>query len=301
VKKIFIIAGEASGDLLGSRIMASLKNKDPNIKFVGIGGDRMGKEGLQSIFPMEDLSVMGFFEVFPRLFLLLRRIRETVKKIIEEKPDLILTIDSPSFCFKVIEKLKSKNKSFFKTVKKVHLIAPSVWAYKEGRAKKIAKLYNLLLCILPFEPPYFEKYGLRTEFIGHPIFDDVDTKYKTKYTKNDLIKRYSDINYNDIIIILTPGSREGEVGKIYPIMIKTINILRNTYDYKYKDYHVFTFANNATKDLVEFVSHEHDFDTEIVLNDIDKQKIMSSANIVLAKSGTNVFEFNVFNIPCVVT
>ena len=302
-KKIFIIAGEASGDLLGSSLMNAIKNNNKNIdiEFVGIGGEKMENEGLKSLFPMKELSLMGFFEILPKLFSLMGRIRQTVKKIIAEKPDLILTIDSPGFCFRVMKKIKNNDKKFFNSVKKVHLIAPSVWAYKEKRAKKIAKLYDLLLCILPFEPPYFEKYGLRSEFIGHPIFDDIDVKYKIKYNRGDLVKIYNKISYDDIIIILTPGSRESEIERIYPIMIKAINILKDTYEYRYKDYHTFTFSNKATKDMVEYISHEYDFDTKIITNTVEKHKIMSSANVVLAKSGTNVFEFNIFGLPLVVT
>lgn len=299
-KKIFIIAGEASGDLLGSKIMKSLKNnnKGVSIDFVGIGGEKMEKEGLKSIFPMHDLSLMGFFEVLPKIFHLLKRINQTVKEIINQKPDLILTIDSPDFCFKVMEKLRSKSKKLFVKTKKVHLIAPSVWAYREERAKRISKLYNLLLCILPFEPPYFEKYGLKTEFIGHPIFDSDEPRVKCN--RNELPKGYN-VSYDDVIIILTPGSRESEVERIYPIMIKTINILKDKYDYQYKDYHIFTFANNTTKDLVEFITHEYEFKTKVIADEKEKQKITACANIVLAKSGTNTFEFNIAGLPIVVT
>lgn len=300
-KKIFIIAGEASGDLLGSKIMKSLINNDKNVEitFCGIGGEKMEKEGLKSLFPMSDLSLMGFFEVLPKVFKLLKRIKQTVDTIIKEKPDAILTIDSPGFCFRVMEKLKCKDKKFFDSVKKIHLIAPSVWAYKEKRAKRISKIYDLLLCILPFEPPYFEKYGLKTEYIGHPIFDD-DTKYSTKYSKSDLSKNYS-VSYDDIIIILTPGSRESEVERIYPIMIKAINILKERYCYTYKDYHIFTFANNHTRDLVDFTAHEYEFKTKIITNETEKAKILSCANVALAKSGTNTFEFNIYGVPLVIT
>ncbi len=298
-KKIFIIAGESSGDLLGSKIMKYLINNKQNVKidFVGIGGERMHKYGLQSIFPMSDLSLMGFFEVLPKVFHLLGRINQTVDEIIKEKPDLILTIDSPDFCFKVMSKLKSKNKEFFDKVKKVHLIAPSVWAYREKRAKKIAGLYNLLLCILPFEPQYFEKYGLKAEFIGHPIFDT--EKYLDTYSRNDLQKKYN-VGNDDIIIILTPGSRESEVDRIYPIMIKSIYILKERYNYINRGYHIFTFANNTTRDFVDFISHDYKFYTTIVDNEEEKQRIISSANVVLAKSGTNTFEFNIAGVPMVI-
>lgn len=300
-KKIFIIAGESSGDLLGSNIMKALKNNDKNIEinFIGIGGDKMQQEGLNSIFPIKDIAVMGFFEVLPNIIKILNRIKKTVKSIIENKPDLILTIDSPDFCFRVLEKLKKKDKNIFNNTKKVHLIAPSVWAYREKRAKRVASLYDLLLCILPFEPPYFEKYGLKTEFIGHPIFD-YDDKYKVKYNRSDLPKMYN-VAYDDIIIILTPGSRETEVERMYPTMIKTIKILKKRYSYQSKDYHIFTFATNITKDMVDFITQEYSFDTKVIVDEEEKLRIMSCANVVLAKSGTNTFEFNIVGIPLIVT
>lgn len=299
-KKIFIIAGEASGDLLGSRMMQSIKNNYANakIEFVGIGGEKMEAEGLKSLFPMKELSLMGFFEILPNIFKLLKRIKQTVNEIMNQKPDLLLTIDSPGFCFRMMDKLKKKDKKLFKKIKKVHLIAPSVWAYKEKRAKRIAKLYDLLLCILPFEPPYFEKYGLKTVFIGHPIFDD--DKYVIKCNRSEMPKSYN-ISYEDIVIVLTPGSRESEVNRIYPIMIKSIDILMDKYGYKYKNYHVFTFANNTTRDLVEFIGNEYEFDSYVVSDIDEKRKIMSCANIALAKSGTNTFEFNIYGIPLVIT
>lgn len=298
-KKIFITAGEASGDLLGSKIINAIKLNAENIEFIGIGGEKMLNEGLNSIFPMKDLSVMGFFEVLPRIFLLSKRINQTVNKILEEKPDLILTIDSPGFSFRIMEKLKSKDKKFFDSVKKVHLIAPSVWAYKEKRAQKISKLYNLLLCILPFEPPYFEKYGLKTEFIGHPIFDN-SNKYRLQYSKNELSKIHN-ISQDDFIMILTPGSREGEITRIFPIMIKTIELLKCNYEEKYKNLNIFTFVNENTKDLVNFMNQDYDFESKIIIDESEKEKIMSVADIVLAKSGTNTFEFNIYNIPMVIT
>lgn len=299
-KKVFIIAGEASGDLLGRRIMDSLISNEKNIKFkfFGIGGEKMQGAGLNSLFPIKELSLMGFFEVLPNIFRLWKRMKQTIKAIVNEKPDLILTIDSPGFCFRIMEKLKKKDKKLFDKVKKVHLIAPSVWAYREKRAKTISKLYDLLLCILPFEPAYFEKYGLKSVFIGHPIFDDAD-KYK-KYIRNDLPKGFN-ISCEDIIILLTPGSRESEVNRIYPIMIKAIEILKETYNYQYKDYHIFTFSNSTTNELVEFISEDYEFDTKIISNEVDKQKLMSVANIALAKSGTNTFEFNIHGIPLVIT
>ena len=183
--KLFIIAGEKSGDLLGSKI---LQNINKNVfDIYGIGGELMLKNGLkESLFPMEELSLMGIFEILPKIFNLLKRIKQTAEYIIKLQPDVVLTIDSPDFCFRVmklVKKLDRENK-----IKKVHFIAPSVWAYREKRAEKISKIYDLLFCILPFEPSYFEKYGLKTIFVGHPLYDTTEYNNIQSNTENNNIQ-----------------------------------------------------------------------------------------------------------------
>ncbi len=208
-KKYFIIAGEASGDLLGSKLISEIKALENDGIFVGVGGSLMQRAGLKTIFAMNDLAVMGFFEILPHLFKLIGRINQTARAILEEMPDYIITIDSPDFCFRVIKKLP-RNFS-----KKVHLIAPSVWAYRPGRAVKVARIYDLLLCILPFEPPYFEKYGLKSVFVGHPIIENAPD-LSLKIEKNFEFRQKYKIAQNDILLCLTPGSRISEVKKIFP-------------------------------------------------------------------------------------
>ena len=140
---------------------------------------------------------------------------------------------------------------------------------------------------------------LKTEFIGHPIFDN-SNKYRLQYSKNELSKIHN-ISQDDFIMILTPGSREGEITRIFPIMIKTIEFLKYNYEEKYKNLNIFTFVNENTKDLVEFMNQDYDFRSKIIIDESEKEKIMSVADIVLAKSGTNTFEFNIYNIPMVIT
>ena len=170
-KKFFIIAGEASGDVLGAKLIDEIKQKflakDEMVEFIGVGGKSMQEAGLRSIFAMEDLSIMGFVEVLPHLFKILKRINQTADEIIAQKPDFIITIDSPDFNFRVMKKVKN-----YKGAKKIHLVAPSVWAYREQRARKVAQLYDLLLAILPFEPPYFTKYNLKLDWIVKNISND---------------------------------------------------------------------------------------------------------------------------------
>ncbi|MDR3289835.1 MAG: lipid-A-disaccharide synthase [Rickettsiales bacterium] len=274
--KIFIIVGEMSGDLLGSKFMTAMHD----FEFVGIGGEKMEKQGLKSLFNIKEINVMGVFEVLPNIFKINNLIKQTISEIEKEQPDIILTIDSPGFCFRVIKGLKNCN------AKKVHLIAPSVWAWKEKRAKKISKMYDLLLCILPFEPPYFEKHGLSAKFIGHPIFDDINEDSKQNVYHGDL--------YN---FILTPGSRKGEVSRIFPIMIEAINILKKDYDY---DIETNIFATKNTETILKYIAMDESFNCNIVVNADEKTKILKQANFAIAKSGTNTFEFNIHSVPLVV-
>lgn len=297
IKKIFVIAGESSGDMLGSKLINEFKtisNLDISHQFIfsGVGGQQMQHEGFKSIFPMEDLAVMGILEVLPHLPKLINRINFTVKKIIEFQPDFIITIDSPDFCFRVIKKLR-KHK-IFQNTKKIHLIAPSVWAYRENRAQKISKLYDLLLAILPFEPPYFEKYGLKTKFIGHPIINDILKNNIDEKQIVEIRKTYH-INENDKIILLTPGSRIGEVKKIFPEFIGAVNQLKNSI----KNLKIIIITVKKTHQLVEKLSKQIDAPV-IIMDSNDKKIAYSIANYAIAKSGTNAVEISLYKIPLVI-
>jgi lipid-A-disaccharide synthase len=289
IKKFFIIAGEASGDLLGSKIINEIKLQLPQSDFIGVGGKLMKESGLKSIFPMEDLSVMGFLEVLPHIPKLIKRINFTTQEIIDQKPDYIITIDSPDFCFRVIKKINNLTKA-----KKIHLIAPSVWAYREGRAKKISKLYDLLLAILPFEPPYFEKYGLKTIFIGHPIVEDAPD-FAQKKIINSNFRSSKKIKESDIIIYLTPGSRVGEVKKIFPEFIGAINLLSK----EFSNLKIIIPFVERTKNTIEQMSKNLQVEYFLIDN-FEKKDAMFSANYALAKSGTNTIEISLYKIPMII-
>jgi len=293
MKKIFLIAGEASGDLLGSKLIKEFKSqlaaKNEVVEFIGVGGRLMQEQGLLSIFPMEELSIMGFLEVVPHIPKLLRRINQTAETIIKEKPDFVITIDSPDFCFRVMKKLQN-----FHNAKKVHLIAPSVWAYREGRAQKISKLYDLLLAILPFEPPYFEKYGLKTVFIGHPITENAPDFSKKDQINSEFRKKYS-IKNDDILICATPGSRNGEVKRIFPEFIGAINLLaEKKYNLK-----VAIPLVDKTRNLVLEMAKTLKVEYFLVEKE-EKNSAFFAANFALAKSGTNTIELSLYHLPMIV-
>ena len=194
--KIFIIAGEVSGDVLGARIMREM----PDADFIGIGGENMIVAGLQSLFPMSDLAVMGVIEVAAHARTLTRRIRQTVDAIIRARPDVVLTIDSPGFARSVIKNLRktsSGRELIARGLRFHHVVAPQVWAWRAGRAKKYARTFDKLYAFFDFEVPYFTKYGLDTIAVGHPISDNIAVYKKSVKQRRDTEK----------IITLVPGSR----------------------------------------------------------------------------------------------
>ncbi|MGH6662485.1 MAG: UDP-2,3-diacylglucosamine diphosphatase LpxI domain-containing protein, partial [Rhodospirillales bacterium] len=204
---IFIVAGEPSGDVLGARLMAALKKEScGKVSFAGIGGARMEEQGIKSLFPMAELSVMGAAEVIPNLPRILSRIRETVAAVDRMRPAALVTIDSPDFSFRVAKRLKGKG------IKLIHYVAPSVWAWRPGRARKIAKFLDHLLTLLPLEPPYFETEGLASTFVGHPVVESgADTG------KGGDFRRRHGIKKEETLIAVLPGSRVGEISRLHRI------------------------------------------------------------------------------------
>lgn len=285
IKKIFIIAGEASGDLIGARLIKSLKEitKQP-LEFHGIGGQRMIKEGIKSLFPMSEISLLGFIEIIPQIFKVQKLIRLTVNSIKELQPDLVITIDSPGFCIRVAKAVKKLN------IKIVHYVAPTVWAYKPGRAKKFARIYDHLLCILPFEPPYFINEGLKSSFVGHPIVEDFhlgDGKlFRSKYG----------IDEANLILCLMPGSRLSEIRRLLPIFLATADILSR----HFTNLHLLIPTLPHLKDEVILHLQNCDIPHTIIANLEEKADLYSAVNIALVKSGTNSFELALNNIPMVV-
>ncbi len=285
-KKIFIVAGEKSGDLLGSKIAKQL-NKE-KFEISGVGGEMMKNSGVQLFSSINDISVMGIFEVLPKLFKILKKIKEIAKHIIESEQDIVLTIDAPDFCFRVAKLVKKLDKN--KKIKFVHFIAPSVWVYRKNRAKKIAKIYDLLFCILPFEPPYFKKYGLKSIFVGHPIFDKNSLEYE--FNKNK-------INYNpdSNIISITSGSRKSEVKVLLPIILDTVEKLMQ----KYKNLEFHILATENTVDIIKNILQNKKIDyIKINTTQEEKNNILANSLLAIAKSGTNTLEIAGYSIPIVV-
>ena len=270
--KIFIVSGEVSGDILGAKIM----QKMPGVHFVGIGGQYMAKAGLKSLFPMSDLSVMGVFEVLAHAHTLTNRIKETISAIIKEKPDVVLTIDSPGFAKSVVKGVRKDGS--LNTTKFYHVVAPQVWAWGASRARKYAKIFDRLYAFFDFEKPYFEKYGLVTIAVGHPASDGLG-----KYKKTIKGKK---------IITFIPGSRMSEVKKLLPVFHKTINKLGNNYRFVIPTVEI--TDEYIRKNIQNWV-----IKPDLVSAD-ERYQLYANTYIAVAASGTVSAELAIMHVPTIV-
>ena len=206
--KVFLIAGEPSGDRLGGALMTGLSSLVPGIDFEGVGGPSMERAGLTSRFDMSELSVMGIAEVLPRYRHLVRRIAQTAEAIVTARPDVVITIDSPDFCLRVLKKVRAVAPD----IRTVHYVAPTVWAWRPHRAQKMVGLVDQVLTLFPFEPPHMEAVGIRADFVGHPVVSEpVATQADTQ-----AFRATHGLGSAPLILVL-PGSRQGEVTRLAPI------------------------------------------------------------------------------------
>ncbi|NQU60353.1 MAG: lipid-A-disaccharide synthase [Rhodospirillales bacterium] len=287
---IFLVAGEPSGDTLGAKLMKSLKKQTKDkISFSGIGGNRMEEQGLKSMFPMDELSVMGIAEVLPKIPRLLGRINETAAAIARLRPACVVTIDSPDFNFRVAKRLKGPKKN--KGIPIVHYVAPSVWAWRPGRAKKISRFLDHLLTLLPFEPPYFEKEGLPTTFVGHPVIESGAAKGNGP----EFRKRHGFAPDDEIISIL-PGSRLSEVSRLHRIFGETLFMLKKTHP----NLRAVVPAAGPVIIAVRRMAGEWPIPTLIVESDQEKFDAFAASNVALAASGTVALELAVAGTPTVI-
>lgn len=211
---IYIIAGEASGDVLGARLIAALRKLRPDLTFAGIGGERMAEQGMPSLFPYRELALMGLLEVLPRIRQLKRRLAETEADILARQPALLVTIDSPGFTLRIAEAVKPHG------IRVLHYVAPQVWAWRPGRVKKLRHKIDHLLCLLPFEPAFFEAAEIPVRFVGHPVLESgVDQGSAARFRARHGLAE------TDRPLIIMPGSRRSEATRLLPIFAETVKAL----------------------------------------------------------------------------
>jgi lipid-A-disaccharide synthase len=202
--KVFIIAGEPSGDKLGAALMKGLEAQVLDIEFEGIGGPLMEELNLESLFSINELSLMGIAEILPKYFHLKSRIRQTAKAIIAAKPNVLITIDSPDFCLRVAQLVKAGS-----NIRTVHYVAPTVWAWRAKRAAKMARYIDHVLALFPFEPPYMYEAGMSCDFVGHPVAAEPSV---TRAELDDFKTRYGIIHHP--VLAILPGSRQSEIARL---------------------------------------------------------------------------------------
>lgn len=285
--KLYIIAGEQSGDFIGCKLIAALKkcctDKDIPLDLVGVGGERMQGEGLASLFPVEQISLMGFVEVVPHIRKIKKLIDDTVADIAYHRPDMLITIDAPGFTFRVAKEVKKH----VSDIKLMHVVAPSVWAYKPGRAKKYAAIYDHLLTLLPFEPQYFLKEGLDATYIGHPILE------QNFFSFSKGMKEEMGLPIDSRVIVVTPGSRQGEIKRHMKSIVGALERIERTHHISV----LFVQNNESNISLISSylakVNFRYSFTTQ-------RLKAFAVADVALAKSGTNTLEIAASGTPQVV-
>ena len=275
---VFIVATEQSGDNLGSSLIKYLKlNSQYNFNFYGIGGDKMIKEGLIITDHISEFKSLGFFEIIKNLKSIFNILNNNVEKAISFKPNLVITIDSPDFSFRFIKKLRKK----YLNAKFVHYVAPTVWAWRPGRAKYISNLYDLLLTIFPFEPIYFRKYNLKTIFVGNPICIN-------DYIANKLLKEKK-------YIAFLPGSRLNEINSLMPYF----NILSNHIYKSYNGYKIFIPTLSHLKKHINSQTKKWKIKPIIIDNKKEIEDYLSMTKISIVCSRTASLELIVKKIPII--
>lgn len=283
-KKIFVFAGEMSGDLYGEKLLRALWERDPSLKIYGVGGPRMREAGLECLMPMEAFQVMGFVDVFLALPKLMRQFYAVSSLILARNPDLVLFIDYPGFNLRMAAHLRKKGYRG----KLCHFICPSVWAWGKARIPLMAKNLDLLLTILPFEAKYFADTSLKITYVGHPLTKRLeDYPYRKGLFPQD--RR---------ILSLFPGSRKKELVRNLPLMLKTASQLH----LRYPD---LLFAVSVSQEryrpLIETMIREQGLENQVLLvSGENTYELMKASYLALAKSGTVTLELALHQIPTVV-
>lgn len=288
-KKVFIIAGEASGDILGAGLVRELLTAGYIVE--GIGGEMMVSSGCKIVFHYEMIAVMGLLEVIPALFRIKKHMEIAIKSIMQFQPHVIITIDSPGFNFRLIKALKNKCK-----FNAIHYVAPTVWAYGANRVKIVESLYDHILLILPFEAKYFS--NMQHTFVGHPMIEDNSCLLQRRQDINKIDQQKMERAIWDISIMV--GSRVGEIKRHIGIIIAWIELMR-----KEKYNHVIQFHFLTLPHLVEFLhdnikQYTDNFDNIYINSDPSSHnKVIEQSILGLVKSGTATMRFMANGTPAI--
>ncbi len=284
MKKIFVLVGEPSGDKLASTVISKLKQNNPDIEYLSVGGTHLKSLGIKSIYDLKEVTYIGFTSVLLNFFKIKKKINETVDKIIEFKPDILFSVDSPDFTLRVAEKVKKINPN----IKTIHYVAPQVWVWREGRLKKFKNFLDHVLLLFNFEKKYFDKENINNTFVGHPLLE------KSNKSKTDLSNL---ISKDKKVISLFAGSRSSETSILLPILIDFIKLMNN----KYNDY-VFVFhATAENKNYInDNIKKTEVNNIEVISDDNIKAQVLSKSVFAVTKSGTVSLEICNAKVPSII-
>jgi lipid-A-disaccharide synthase len=282
---VYLVAGEASGDVLGARLMAALRARQPELEFAGIGGDGMAGQGLASLFPMRELALMGLLEVLPNLRRLARRLRETAEDIAVRRPAVIVTIDSPGFAFRLAERVKPLG------IPIVHYVAPQVWAWRPGRVAKIRARVDRILALLPFETPFFEAAGIPVTFVGHPVLESgADAGDGARF------RAAHGIAPEERVVVVMPGSRRMEASRLLPIFGEALGLAAA----RVSGLRPVVAVAGVVEGMVREAAASWPAAPVLAASLAEKHDAFAAATAGLIKSGTSSLEMAVAGVPHVV-
>lgn len=285
---IMLVAGEPSGDALGGQLIEGLKQlTGGNVRVVGVGGQHMRTQGLQSLFPLDDTSVMGLREVAPRVLKILARVRQAADFAVRVKPDIAVMIDSPDFTHRVAKKIHDLDPD----LKLIDYVAPQVWASRADRAKKMATYFDHVLCLLPFEVPFFADAGLKATFVGHPVIErapppGIGAEFRVKHG----------IAPDERLLVLLPGSRLSEVRFLWPIFREALDRVKA----KIGPFRIVLPTVPTVATRVKALVAEWGRDVIVTEDPQEKVAAFDAADVALAASGTVSTELALSATPMVI-
>jgi lipid-A-disaccharide synthase len=283
---IFIVSGETSGDNLAGRLMGALKRETGGrIRFAGVGGPQSTSQGLASLFPMSDLSVMGLAEVVPHLPRLIRRLNETTAAARRFKPDAVVTVDSPGFCLRLALHLRGSG------IPVIHYVAPQLWAWGPFRARKLKKRVDHIMALLPFEVPFFAQYGIPCSYVGHPAIDA-----GVEHGDGPAFRARHGLPADAPVLCVLPGSRAGEVRRMLPVFGDALVLLKE----KYPDLRIVIPMVDSVAQVVRDITQDWPLPSVLIIDMAERFDAFAAADAAMAKSGTVTLELALAGVPMVV-
>ena len=284
MKKIFILTGEASGDKLASEVISELKKINSEIEYLSVGGENLRLIGIKSIYDVKEITYLGFTKVIINLFKINNKINQTVIAILNFKPDILFTVDSPDFTLRVAERVKNKNSN----IKTIHYVAPQVWVWRKGRVKKIKKFIDHILLLFSFEKKYFEKENISCDFVGHPLLkENIDEKIDINQV----------VGKNKAIVSVFAGSRISEINVLMPILLSSIKLMAN-------EHNDITYVFHSTREhnelLRSYIKKSDLTNCEVISDSKIKSHLLKKSIFAIVKSGTVSLEVCNSKIPSII-